>query len=206
MASDYIILLLGKSGTGKSTIANLAKKKYKLKVLNSYTTRPKRSPNEKGHRFVTDEEFEKLKKDMCAYTEFDGYKYCATNRQVRSSDIYIIDAAGLEYFKEHYKGKKQIISVELLAHKKTRYKRMRERGDSFWAARRRLRHDKKAFKSVNTTITVNANIDDPEKVLDKMMSSVNLYKGVYEANLPHFEMLAVDIAKKENLNDSNADS
>lgn len=174
MTKDYIILLVGKSGTGKTTVTNILKKKYGLKLLNSYTTRPKRAPNEKGHRFVTDEEFERLKKDMCAYTSFDGYKYCATNRQIRVADVYVIDPAGVEYFMKHYKGKKKPISVELLADKKVRYDRMRKRGDSFWQAKKRLRHDKKAFAESNADITINANVDNPEKVADDLMSSAKL--------------------------------
>lgn len=164
-------------------------------MLNSYTTRPKRTPNEKGHRFVTDEEFEKLKKDMCAYTEFDGHKYCATNRQVRAADVYVIDPAGVDYFTNHYKGKKKVISVQLLAQRDVRYKRMRGRGDSFWKAVRRIWHDRKAFAKPDTDLTVNANLDDPEQVADQLMSSVKLLVAMHQIN-----------KETEKTNDTDTDS
>ena len=173
---------MGKSGTGKTTVTNILKKKYGLKMLNSYTTRPKRTPNERGHRFVTDEEFEKLKKDMCAYTEFDGYKYCATNRQVRAADVYVIDPAGIDYFVNNYRGKKKVISVQLLAQRDVRYKRMRERGDSFYKAVKRLWHDRKAFAKPDTDLTVNANLNDPEQIADQLMSSVQLITTMHQMN------------------------
>ena len=94
---DIICLLVGPSGSGKTTIANKLSEEKGWKVLQSYTTRPKRYSNETGHIFVSEEEFEQYKNDLCAYTEFDGYKYWATNQQVDESEIYIIDPAGVDF-------------------------------------------------------------------------------------------------------------
>ena len=171
---DYIVLLIGKSGVGKSTIENIFKNQYGYKPVRSYTTRHPRYENEDSHIFVNEADYEKMKNDMCAFTEFDGNKYWATNAQVDESDIYVIDPAGIDYFKKHYKGKRRIITVELLAQKKVRYQRMRSRGDSVFRAIRRLRHDKKAFAKTNTVLTVNANINDPTEVAEKMHNAINM--------------------------------
>ena len=67
MNGNTIYLIVGRSGSGKTTIAEELERKYGLKSIQSYTTRPKRSDNETGHIFVSDEEFDKLT-DMVAYT------------------------------------------------------------------------------------------------------------------------------------------
>ena len=173
----YIILLVGKSGVGKSSVAEYMKKRYKYKILQSYTTRPKRAPNERGHRFVTDEEFDKLVNDMCAYTEFDGYRYCATNKQVRAADIYIIDPAGVKYFREKYKGNKQIIVVELTAPIETLFKRMKKRGDSTFKAFKRIIHDNRAFRNVEADLIINGT-DSISTVAETIYKSCQMMVGI----------------------------
>ena len=59
--SKFLIVLCGKSGCGKTTIASLLQEKYNLKVIQSYTTRPPRYKNEEGHIFISKEEFDNLK-------------------------------------------------------------------------------------------------------------------------------------------------
>ena len=67
----YVLLIVGKSGSGKSALCNYMEKTYGLKQVKSYTTRLCRGLEDNTHTFVTDEEFDKLT-DMCAYTVFDG--------------------------------------------------------------------------------------------------------------------------------------
>lgn len=157
---------MGPSGSGKTTIANKLAKEKGWKVLQSYTTRPKRYPEETGHIFVPVEEFEQYKNDLCAYTEFDGYKYWATNQQVNESDLYIIDPAGVDFFFDTYKGCKTPVVIGLHADKETRRKRMQMRGDSEEDIKRRLEHDKIAFKNFCPCLYVNAKANVKEIVAD----------------------------------------
>ena len=57
---DKIICIVGRSGSGKTTAAEYLEELYGLKSIQSYTTRPKRKPNETGHTFVTEDEFDKI--------------------------------------------------------------------------------------------------------------------------------------------------
>ena len=72
MNKIVFILLCGKSGCGKSTISEILQTKG-LKVIQSFTTRPKRTPNEQGHIFISKEDFDCLH-DYVAYTKFNGYE------------------------------------------------------------------------------------------------------------------------------------
>ena len=60
-----IFLVMGESGSGKDTITKELSNKYGLKVLKSYTTRPKRYDDEDTHIFISEEEFDNLE-NRCA--------------------------------------------------------------------------------------------------------------------------------------------
>lgn len=137
--SNIFILLTGPSGSGKTTIANKLYQLYGLTQIYSYTTRPKRNEDDREHTFITDEEFDKLG-NLVGYTEYNGYRYCATEEQVESNDIYVIDVPGIEYFKEHYKGDKTVIIISLEIREDIRLDRLVKR-DGREKALERIEHD-----------------------------------------------------------------
>ena len=124
----FIFLIVGASGSGKSTIVEQLENKHSLKSIQSYTTRPKRSENETGHIFVTNKEFDKLT-DMVAYTKFDNNRYCATAEQVENNDLYIIDPKGVDFFMKAYKGSKTPKVIFISSDMTTRYERMKSRAE-----------------------------------------------------------------------------
>ena len=87
-------LIVGRTGSGKDYLANRLAKEG-LKVVKSYTTRPRRTENEDTHIFITPEEA-KTYTDKVATTVINGYEYFATATQVNESDVYIIDPNGVE--------------------------------------------------------------------------------------------------------------
>jgi guanylate kinase len=129
MSLKNIYLIVGPSGSGKTSIANELRDTYGYKAVESYTPRHPRYPGERGHIFVSDEEFDALG-PMCAYTEYDGYRYGVTDDIIDSHDIYVIDPYGVKYLAEHYEGNKLIVPIRIYAPWKVRLERMRQRGDS----------------------------------------------------------------------------
>lgn len=144
---DIVVLLVGKSGSGKDTIANRLCKYYNFTQLKSYTTRPMRYSTENTHTFITDEEFDKLE-NIVAYTEFNGYRYCATQEQIDNSDIYIIDPDGINYLYNHYNGNKKIISIYVDVNPISRFFRMIHRKDTISKAFNRIMYDRNKFKKI----------------------------------------------------------
>ena len=138
------LLLVGKSGAGKDSVASELVARYGVKQLQSYTTRPKRSPEENCHIFVKCLPNEK----MVAYTKFNGFEYCATERQVDENDVYIVDPDGVLYFMEQYHGDKDPVVVYLNVGWFTRFVRMMKRGDGFAASAKRIIHDSRKFRGI----------------------------------------------------------
>lgn len=86
-------LIVGRSGRGKDRLCAELQKQG-LKILKSYTTRPKRTPNEDTHIFITPEEANTIT-DKIATTTLNGYDYFATKEQVKECDVYTIDPHGI---------------------------------------------------------------------------------------------------------------
>ena len=126
---NCIFLIVGCSGSGKTTITEQLEQKYGLKSIQSYTTRKPRYDGESGHIFISDEEFDKIT-DMVAYTEFDSKRYCATAEQVENNDLYIIDPKGVDFFMKAYKGSKTPKIIFISSNLTTRYERMVGRAET----------------------------------------------------------------------------
>lgn len=92
-----VYCVLGRTGSGKSTVTKEAANKLNMKVLKSYTTRQRRE-NETDencdHTFISPDEVEKYRNDMIAYTERVGYCSFATKQQLLDNDFYIINPTG----------------------------------------------------------------------------------------------------------------
>ena len=153
--NKYIFLIVAPSGTGKTEFCKILQEKHKLRSIASYTTRMRRYEGETGHTFVTKEEFDSLPNKV-AYTLYDDNEYCATQEQVDNADLYVIDVAGVEYFKRTYKGTKKAIVVKLCASDLTRIIRMLQRGDSLDAVIKRLEVDEVEFADFKYDLSINA--------------------------------------------------
>ena len=90
--------IIGPSGSGKSTVVEELNK-MGFKSPDSYTTRPKRFPEEGGHTYITQEEYDNLL-NIVAYTHFNGYNYCVTKEMLDGCDFYIVDPDGIETLKK----------------------------------------------------------------------------------------------------------
>ena len=152
-----IILICGESGSGKSTLAEELEIQCGFKAIPSYTTRPPRYENEKGHTFITNEEFDKLN-NIIAYAETTGARYCVTQEMFENEDysVYVIDNSGIKYLKENYKGDRPMYVVYITCPLRQRYERMIKRPieDPIGFALERIVHDAIEFNDIDYNIII----------------------------------------------------
>lgn len=142
--NQVVFLFVGPSGSGKTTLTEYIAQTLNGKVVSSYTTRPPRYEGETGHVFISESEFDKLGA-LCAYTEYNGYRYGVTSTLIDESDFYVIDPAGIHEMLSNYTGKRQPIIIWLDCDAETCAANMGLRGDSEEQIQNRLELDSHVF-------------------------------------------------------------
>lgn len=187
-----LFLAVGKSGSGKTTIANILEEKYGYKQVSSYTTRPPRFDGESGHIFVSEEDFKNLGK-LAAYTYYNNNHYGTTFEQLNKCDIYVIDIPGIESLLQKLKDDKRPICIFYFdASVYNRILRMIDRGDGDMMIISRLLEDEKFdwYHKLNSLVwhynnligkdvslyEINAN-SDPENVMGLVLHYMKRYMG-----------------------------
>ena len=179
-----LILLVGKTSSGKDTIARYIKDVYGIDQVVSYTTRPKRPSETNGveHIFVTKEEMANIltTQNVLAYTEFNNTQYCATTQQLEGADkVYIIDPNGVGYLKE--KGIPAVtIYVDL--DESIIIDRALKRGDNLDAVKTRLADEQGQFNNFKSMqfydylICTDCNLEFVYSKVDAILSELGFSK------------------------------
>lgn len=159
--SRKIVCLVGQSGSGKTELEDRITE-LGYNVLKSYTTRGRRFPGEDSRTFVSDEEFETIRPDLVAYTEFAGHEYGATMKQVESNDLYVVDPDGVKDLRETV-GRGNLYVIFLKVPPRICFSRMANtRGVGH--AEERVKHDGAIFPQFTDydMLIPNNNLDDLE--------------------------------------------
>lgn len=135
-----LYLLVGKSASGKSTIADILERTYGHKSVESYTTRKPRYDGERGHIFISESDFDNLG-ELVAYTEYDGNRYGTTSAQLDECSLYVVDIPGIDTLLKRYNTERPIRIIYFNASVRTRILRMIDRSDSDMAIIKRLLQD-----------------------------------------------------------------
>jgi len=195
-----IILIVGKSRSGKDTIAKILEKDFQVKPIVSYTTRPKRDNETNGveHWFISEKEMERIKneEDMIGYTknESTGIEYCAV-----SSDLdpkmwysYIINPEGIRYFMANMKPDVYFHIVYVDCPEDILMKRGKERNDQDTFLRR-LESEREEFdyfkhhnsSLINTIIDTNSyNQKLQDMVVEMLFNNINT---VYALDMSQYD-------------------
>lgn len=167
-----IFLIIGRSATGKSSIAREACKRLGSKLVKSYTTRPMR-PNEDSetsdHIFIKPEDVERFQHDIVAYTRINGYEYFVTSEILSQSDVYVIDPNGVESLIRNAGESYNFVQIYISTPYKIALKRALERGDKNFEERRISENSQfKTYEENNSWDYFIENIGDFESAVDML--------------------------------------
>ena len=158
----YLYLIVGRSGSGKTELTNALAEHYDAKIVQSYTTREKREPNETGHIFAKHKDYftAKAKNLVVAETIFSGNYYWAQSDQIEECDFYVVDPKGVDDVRKAYQDdliSKEPFVIKLSVSRKEAAKRMQKRGDSQNNVQTRLLNDDIVFNDFYYDAKINAN-------------------------------------------------
>lgn len=151
-----LVLVVAKSGAGKSYIVNKICEDFNKKEVISRTTRKPRFENEPTHIFVSNEQADKEFNKAIAKTVFDKNRYYTLQEDLEGKDIYIIDSKGVESMKEKGIDFKTVYIKSSLM---TRIKQMRMRGDKWLSILSRIINDFFVFYRFKGDINLKSNTD-----------------------------------------------
>lgn len=148
----HIIAIVGKTSSGKDTVARFLAKKYEIPMVVSYTTRPKREKETDGveHYFISEEQMQTIlqKEDIIAYTknEQTGIEYCASLQGMTHDPmIYIINPDGIAWMKENGKGDFTLTTIYVNCPEEIIRQRALQRGDIPEVFEKRLASEREEF-------------------------------------------------------------
>lgn len=141
-----LYVIMGRSGSGKTTVSEALSERYGLKPVWSYTPRPKRSPDEKGHIFVTQEEYDNLQNKI-APVFYSGNHYCTTREQLLQSDLFVAEPSVVP---ELIKANVPFVVICLKISEEVAIERMRKRGNTEEFIKYRTEVDREVFNETKT--------------------------------------------------------
>ena len=175
--SSPLFLFVGKSASGKTTVANILEAEYGHKQVESYTTRAPRYVGERGHIFISEEAFNNLGK-LAAFTLYNGKRYGTTFEQLDECSIYVIDPPGVEsLFKKLPEDYRPVRIIYFDAAVSARIDRMVDRGASDMEIISRLRYDDTAddwYRDLNKLTWHYKNIENKDVELHKIDANENI--------------------------------
>jgi guanylate kinase len=101
--NEHVLLcLMGRTSSGKDTLAQKLCERTGLTSITSYTTRPRRNNEEDTHIFSTREVYNQMQTEgnVAAYTEIAGNVYWTTIDQLYEHSVYIIDPHGVDTLRQ----------------------------------------------------------------------------------------------------------
>lgn len=178
-----MVILIGKSASGKDTVAKRLIKDYGYQKIVTWTTRPMR-PGEKQditYHYTSDEEFQdKIEEGFFAEWKkydsvFGAWYYGTPLLEIESftdeNRVIIITPDGYENIRQYLD--RNTLVVYLDVKNSILKKRLKKRGDNPKEIKRRLKSDNEDFKGIKDKVHVviennNRDIDEITKMIHKM--------------------------------------
>ena len=181
-----IIVLVGKTASGKTTVANELCKNHGYKRIITYTTRPMRDNEvqDVDYHFISDEQFNKMVENN-EFTEYKRYNTAhgvwsygsvVTSEQELSDDCYVIILTP-QGLRDLSKRMSRYIAFYLNVSLESQFERLKKRGDEEQQIIKRLQNDAKDFENVFDIVDYNFYTDvlssSPQRVANMIRNFIS---------------------------------
>lgn len=154
-----MIVLVGESASGKSTIENELADYFGYEKIITFTTRPQRKGEENGkdYYFVSDSEFNSLKNTNYFFEKagYNGWQYGSPIPQKRDNKVIILTPQGLralQRYRTKSDNKIDFKSFYIKVPRRERLIRLLNRGDNIEEAYRRNLSDLGMFSGIENEV------------------------------------------------------
>lgn len=149
-----MIVILGESASGKSTVEKILSDTYKFKRIISYTTRPIREGEKNGvdYHFVTTDIFKQLMNDnfFAETGEYRGWYYGTAKEDYTDDKVCVVTPSGLRQLKNN--SELNIVSFYIKIDRRDRLIKLLKRGDEIEECYRRSLSDVGQFDGIEKEI------------------------------------------------------
>lgn len=168
---DSLIIVVGKSGTGKSSLVDTLCMKRGYNNIKSYTTRKPRV-NDYTHHFISKDELIQYQQNDLIYSQdylFDNI-YFTTKKDIDSHHFYITSPKSAIELQDKLGGLGyKLLTIYFECDEETRIDRLIKRGDNYQSILNRMEEEKHIFKDfhydkkIDTNNTFNCNYNQLKK-------------------------------------------
>lgn len=183
-----MIILVGESASGKSTIEKILAEKYGYKKTVSYTTRSPREGEVNGvdYHFINEDEYiERFNADFFAETgSYNGWFYGTTKDQYCKNTVCVLTPHGLRQIKKSFGDNREmnIKSFYIKVPRRNRLIKILQRGDEIEEAIRRNQSDVGQYDGIEDEVDFVIENDDykyrPETLACKIVEIDRNMEGV----------------------------
>lgn len=108
-----LLLIIGRTASGKDTLVNKLAERTGLKQLISYTTRDRRQNEGDTHKFVSEADYQEMltNNQVAVDSNIAGNYYWSVIPQLYDADIYIVDYVGYKKLKNLNLPNLRLVSV-----------------------------------------------------------------------------------------------
>ena len=173
-----MIILIGESGSGKTTILNMLEELGFEKAINHTTRKPRENEKDtKEYKFLSKEEFNTMwnNGELLQRAEFNGEYYGISTNSLKKNGVCISIVDSVKDIKNRAKELKKtdvkIITIYVYVNEQERIKRMKAIGDSEESIQTRITLDMEKFakaKEVADFVIENINVNDAVKEIIKI--------------------------------------
>ena len=146
-----LICLMGRTASGKDTLANKLCERTGLRQVISYTTRERRANEGDTHIFISNEEYQALENsgDIATFTQIGPHRYCCTVDQLYTNDVYVIDPIGIQNLRKLDLPNLRLVTVYINTPDDIRKERaLNKRGDDRLVFMKRDVAEREQFRSM----------------------------------------------------------